>query len=227
MIFKKIVEIAAAVIVSLGGGGAIVFTLSGYLGKIWADRSPEDLRQEHTKLNVKLAHKLALVTEQANHLYQMAALEHQIRFSKLHETRGEVIAKLYSQLVDLQYAGQRYVLIGGHEPDQPTRDREYSQTSAKMNEVFFFIEQHPIYLPEHICTLLKEFIDAIKGVVISVWVYGRWNHPTSQNLEKQNEIILKAAEAFEGRIPTLTSGLKDEFRKILGVDDPRNPDSLT
>ncbi len=60
---KDVFEVAAAVIVSLGGGGAIVFRLSGFLGKLWADRALqtqkeeserqlEEQRQQYAQLNI-------------------------------------------------------------------------------------------------------------------------------------------------------------------------------
>lgn len=179
MAFKDIVEIGASLIVSLGGGGAIVFGLSNYLGKLWSDRALEKQRQEYAKLNLELTHKLDLVTEQTKLFHQMAALEHQVRFSKLHEARAQVITDLYAQLVDLEYAGKRFVHFGGHERDQPTRDREYSETSAKAMEVFFFFEKHQIYLSESVCTLLKDFVETARKAVNAVHVYGPSNIPTS------------------------------------------------
>ena len=38
MSFEDVAKVGAAVIISLGGGGAIVFGLSGFLGKAWVDR---------------------------------------------------------------------------------------------------------------------------------------------------------------------------------------------
>ncbi len=36
--FEEILRIAATVVLSLGGGGAIVFALASWLGKIWASK---------------------------------------------------------------------------------------------------------------------------------------------------------------------------------------------
>lgn len=52
-------RVATAVIVALGGGGAIVLALSNYIGKIWADRLMERDRYEHAKELAKLRADLA------------------------------------------------------------------------------------------------------------------------------------------------------------------------
>jgi hypothetical protein len=55
---KDILEVAFTVIASLGGGGAIVFGLSGYLGKTWADRALEKQKQQYAQLNIEFTNQL-------------------------------------------------------------------------------------------------------------------------------------------------------------------------
>lgn len=42
-------EIAQAVLLSIGGGAIIIFSLSGFLGKIWAKRILQNEKKEHDK----------------------------------------------------------------------------------------------------------------------------------------------------------------------------------
>jgi len=100
MNIQEVAATGAYVIGSLGGGGLIVFGLSNYLGKIWADRALENQRQEHAKQSLEFAHQLGLLTEQARNVLQIRATEHQVRFEKLHERRAEVIWDLYASLQD-------------------------------------------------------------------------------------------------------------------------------
>jgi len=46
---EEVTSIAATVLLSLGGGGAIVFGLSNWLGKVWADRMMEKERHVYAK----------------------------------------------------------------------------------------------------------------------------------------------------------------------------------
>jgi hypothetical protein len=102
---KDILEIAASIIVSLGGGGAIVFGFSGYLGKVWADRALEKQRQENAKLNLEATHQLGLLTERARSALQLRAIEHQVRFAKLYEKRANAIEELDKLAYELQIRG--------------------------------------------------------------------------------------------------------------------------
>jgi hypothetical protein len=51
---KEVVEIAATVIATLGGGGAIVLGPSGYLGRRWAEGALEKQRQEYAQLSIAI-----------------------------------------------------------------------------------------------------------------------------------------------------------------------------
>ena len=62
MNFKDVVEVGAAVITSLGGGGALVLGFSNYLGKIWADRALEKQRHEYSQLNIAFQNQLDMAT---------------------------------------------------------------------------------------------------------------------------------------------------------------------
>jgi hypothetical protein len=57
MTFGDVAKVGAAVIISLGGGGAIVFGLSGFLGKVWVDRLKGDIDARLQRLDSALKHR--------------------------------------------------------------------------------------------------------------------------------------------------------------------------
>jgi hypothetical protein len=135
-----------------------------------------------------------------------------------------VVAKLYALLVELQYAGQRYVFVGAYEPKP---DDEFSKTAAKAYEVFLFSEEHQIYLPDRVCTLLAEFRETVNKSVAGVQVYEKCTDGSANFRREKIQVLKGAAEAFQVHIPAVRIALKDEFRKILGVENSRTPDSQT
>jgi hypothetical protein len=148
----------------------------------------------------------------------MSALEHQVRFSNLYERRAEVIARLYALLVNLQNACQKFVFVGAYETDMTKRQEEFRKTREILNEVGLFFEGHQIFLSDNVSALLVEFFEAVGKPVASVWVYeGYTNGPPNFRAEKV-EALSKSAEAFKLQIPTIRAALRDEFRKILGVE---------
>jgi hypothetical protein len=64
MTVREAFEIAFAVLIALGGGGAIVFALSAWLGKVWADRLMIQERAKHDKELTVLSAELRHISEQ-------------------------------------------------------------------------------------------------------------------------------------------------------------------
>jgi hypothetical protein len=97
---KEIFEVALTVIGSLGGGGLIVFGLSGYLGKRWADRALEKQKQEYAQLNIAFTNQLDIATRRLQ-----IALDAQGLLLKLRiESEFERVKELWRRIVVLRDA---------------------------------------------------------------------------------------------------------------------------
>jgi hypothetical protein len=79
----------------------------------------------------------------------MAALEHQVRFSKLHERQGEVIAELYKLLLETSAIARGFIYNDTRNPTEAER------ANNKALQLYQFIEVNRLYLPESICSLLE------------------------------------------------------------------------
>ena len=60
MTIQQILSITSGVLLSLGGGGAILICLSGWLGKVWAERLMNKERQRHSEELARLRSDLML-----------------------------------------------------------------------------------------------------------------------------------------------------------------------
>jgi hypothetical protein len=87
-----------------------------------------------------------------------------------------------------------------------------------MNDLFFFIDQHRIYLPDSVCTLLDKFVNDVSGNVVNAGIFTRVQHPTVQTVQQSEDAFTKAYEQFEKDLPAARRVLEIEFRKILGVE---------
>jgi hypothetical protein len=223
MTLTELAEITTAILTSLGGGGLIVFGLSGHLGRVWADRALETTRQEHAELNLKIGHQLGLLTEQAKHTHEILALEHRVRFSNLHETRAERIAELYRRIVAQSWACQRYV----YQLSESNRQDRFFELEKGFEDFFLFAEASRIYLPEHVCTLIESLVKTVRKPVVDVYVYGDVDIRANDVVRTQKITAFKTAfEAFEAEIPAAKKALEDEFRKLLGVEDSPSTGSI-
>jgi hypothetical protein len=201
------------VITTIGGQGVLLAAVAWLFKAIVSNRLTLDAEKFKTRLkadaDIEIVHlKSAL---------QAAADERQVRFANLHEKRAGVLEELNNRLVDVQQEGERFVFVDGY-AEHGTQMEAYIKANEKLREFYIFVEKHRIYLPEHVCTLLKNFMEAVRKTVISVGVYGSIENPTQQTLEERNRILTGAFQAFEGRIPDARRALEEEFRRILGVE---------
>jgi hypothetical protein len=131
MTFLEILKIALAVIASLGGGGAIVFGLSGFLGKLWADRALETQKQEYARLNISFTHQLELASKQVQAELDRVGHLHKLRT----ESEFEKLSELWKTVARLRVAFRCLP----HTPyDSRSVDKEFHhQSCLKWSTQFF------------------------------------------------------------------------------------------
>jgi hypothetical protein len=100
--------------------------------------------------------------EQLKSSLEKTAFEHQVRYSKLHEKRAEVIAELHKRLVDAFWNGQRFVLTSENNPGLGQAE-EYAKARQHIQEFVNFFEIHQIYLPTRACALVEKFVSLSEG----------------------------------------------------------------
>jgi hypothetical protein len=202
------------VITTVGGEGVLLGAAAWLVKAIISNRLTLDAETFKTRLKADADVEI----ERLRSGLQKTAVEHQVRFAKLHERRAEVIAELYNRLVEAQQEGERFVFVGSY-AEQPEQKEAYNATAQKLRDLYFFVEKHRIYLPERVCTLLNNFMDPVRKTVIGVGVYSSFEYPTQQTSEAKNRLLLAASEAFEQKIPTARRAVEEEFRTLLGVEN--------
>jgi len=65
MTFEETIKIATTILLSLGGGGIIVFALSSWLGKVWANRIMAEERAKYERELTELRAKLERANEES------------------------------------------------------------------------------------------------------------------------------------------------------------------
>ncbi len=78
-------EIAQAILLSLGGGGAIILTLSSFLGKMWAQRILQEEKAEHNKELSRFKSQLDALVQKRSLNYQQKIELYKVTSSPLVE----------------------------------------------------------------------------------------------------------------------------------------------
>jgi len=92
------------------------------------------LTREVESFKMGLKRDADAANERLKNSLQIVALEHQIRFSKLHEKCAEVIGELYTRLIDVEKGFGQFVVLDGHETDSQKQKAARRKTNDAMYE---------------------------------------------------------------------------------------------
>ena len=202
-------------LLTVGGGTGASFAIAYLLKSIINHGLTRDIETFKARLQADATKE----AENLKHSLEKIAVEHQVRFANLHAKRAEVIAEIYTKMVDAEQKGQRFAYVEGYE-DRLARQEAYSETMTTIVELYYFIEKRRIYLPENVCSLLKSFVDTVRKSVIGMNIFAPLE-PAAHNpqvFEQKMKVLLDVNEAFEKSIPAAREALEKEFRSILGAE---------
>jgi hypothetical protein len=141
---KDVAETAVAILASLGGGGAIVFGLSGYLGKQWADRSLAKQHQEYARLNIEFQSKVDV-------LGLVHKLRTQEEFTRL-EGLWKAVANVQNYLGGLAQLG---LTLSYEDKDEQRRWEAQNRRMFEdfLNNAQMFLRENWLFIPTPIAHL--------------------------------------------------------------------------
>ncbi len=157
--------------------------------------------------------------QQLSHNLEKSTIEHQVRFSKLHEKRAEVIAELYSLLVQAYWDISSFtspVELAG----EADKKEKYVTAMNASADFYGYFEKHKIYLPEKLCSQVDGFAQEMRKKAIGFGVYVKYDDKAmpDSTYEKKHQKWIEAWEYFDKHAPEARSVLENELRNILGGD---------
>ena len=208
MSLKEALETAGSVLVSLGGGGAIVLALSGWLGKVWAERFLEKDRAAHAAKIELLKNDLDRTTRQ----YQ-AEIEKTLFVTKTHfESEFAILREIWQRVSEVRVSMLRLRPSKGF-PNEPHEQVQYMQQnypifSNDLEALLHAVDHNSPFYPQEIFTLLDELIvlaqierDDVQGgadVFTPVWF-----HRAAANHAKYLKMAQKISVAIRDRLSKL------------------------
>ncbi|MDD1620255.1 MAG: hypothetical protein LUQ11_02145 [Methylococcaceae bacterium] len=199
MTWEESFRFVAAVLTSIGGGVAIVFGFSSWLGKVWASRI---LSREKYELE-KLRH------------------EHEVRFSKLHLERAEAIKELAQCLQQLD--DSLHSFLKDFQPvNEPDLEKKVSKSIELHNEFVAAYKKHRIFFSRETEELMHRLALCSRDTFIDIQTYPvSVDHVefrmTPELLKNRDQCWQNARKAFQEDILKLKEALEDTFREILGI----------
>jgi len=142
---------------------------------------------------------------------ELATIEHQVRFSNLHEKRALVISKLFELISEAHQLTKSFTSPLGF----AGQDKEFDNALKKSFELSDFADKNRIYFPENICGAIEELILSIRQPTIALGIALQHD----ENLKKEKlDAWIKAWQTIDEKVPPIRKKLESEFRRILGSD---------
>jgi hypothetical protein len=204
------------VIVAAVLGNAAVLAVLGFLAKALLEQL---LQRDSRRFEVELKAKADSAIEQLKSDLQIRTIEHQVRFSQLHETRANVIAELNGLVVEALWEAESFLspMQWAGEPDKREKERV---AMSKLVELFRYFDKHRLYLPTELCDVVAKLVMDVRMHVIRFGTYLTLDESALQEhtRKEKHEVWMAGWDAIKNQVPTVRKQLEDSFRALLAAD---------
>ncbi len=203
------------IIVAIGGSGVLFAAMAWLARSIINHFLSKDL--ENFKLILQKESQQELMHLQSS--LQLIQLEHQVRFTKLHENRAGIIAEIYSMLVNLHRTASTFIRMYRSVDD--TKNKENIKQLWGSLDIFTeYFEKHRIYFNQNTCSEIDCLINALSKAVSTLVFVNQEAGAIEVTIDQVYTEWDKAMTTMEGDVPKIKKSLEESFRELLGVLTP-------
>ncbi|HTS23178.1 MAG TPA: hypothetical protein VMN79_15365 [Casimicrobiaceae bacterium] len=202
------------ILLAFGGNAALIAVLA-----VIAKSFLEKLIVRDTKrFEAELKAKADVAIENLKSELQLKAIEHQVRFSRLHEKPAVVIADLYGHLVEALWEAESF-LSPMEWAGEPNKKEKHATAMNKLVDLYRYFDKNRIYLPGPICDSLEKLGQDVRMQVIKFGVWVRFDDRslTGDSQKQKTEAWDSGWNAIKNQIPLARTRLEEEFRLLLGA----------
>jgi hypothetical protein len=194
---------------TFGGQTALLAAVAYLIKTLVSSRLEKDA--EAFKADLKRNSDIEI--ERLKNALQMTALEHQVRFSKLHERRAEVIGELSQGIQAARSAVTNLVR-------NPGDAEQLEATQTLTSDLLMCIRENQVIFPRDLVKRLDRYSErlyamaAVFGISWKLWFVGN-EIPTPEKKAIQDKMLADASSALEGEIADLQNKLIEDLRELL------------
>jgi hypothetical protein len=180
-------------------------------------KSEYDQKLETHKAQLKAQSDVEI--EQLKSRLSVAAAQQQVRFSRLHEKRAEVITEVYASLNSLLGAVAEYTAV--FEPAGiPPREERAKKSVEALNKFMVLYRDNRIFIPRPTTVKLDQIQSAIRGAFIEFqWGVDYVARSTRQSGDTDK--WQKVSQTLEDVSKVALIELEDDLRRLLGEEAER------
>ena len=196
---------------------AAILAVLGWLAKALLEKV---LARDSTRFEIEVKAKADAAIEEFKNQLQLRSLEHQIKFTKLHEKRAATIAEMNSLLAEVTWEADNFLSIMEFS-GEPGKPEKHAAAMNKLTEFFRYFDKNKIYLPASLCEPIERVALEVRQHVIKfgVYVHLKQREPLLPHTQKEmSDAWLSGWNALRTQIPVTRTQLENEFRSLLTPD---------
>lgn len=199
-------------------GNALALAVLGWLAKSLIQNLLTKDLAEH-RIRLELENQRA--SQAFGHELALAAQEHDITFSKLHERRAEVVARLYELLSITAEKGNHYATPISYS-NEPSKPELFVIFANAFNDSAKYFYSHKLFLPEESCNKIEGLFEGLKAHSSKMNIYMGMaeQHKSSEMEIKSLDAWNDAWKYFVHDLKPAMALLERDFRLLLGDKSP-------
>ncbi len=172
-------------------------------------------------------HGLNFEVEKFRHELNTSSVEHQIKYSKLYEERGQVVKLTYRFLLDLETSlANLTTLFQG--PDWITDIEREKSANESISNLRKYLAQNRIFFSENLCKKIESILSDSHTIAVDMYLAksreSRNQKYNKQGIDLSREELLNPSdmwhevdERVQTEIKAAMLDLAEEFRILIGV----------
>jgi len=153
--------------------------------------------------------------EKYKHELKEVLIKREITYKNLQEKRIEIIAQIYSLLVESIYSVEKYCSPIGN-LDNKTGEI-YKDAIRVLVNFFKYFDKNRIYLSEELCLIIDTAIKELRNATEDIYSNAQIAKITNDNLEATKVWMDHWTNFKNKQNPSVRTELENEIRKLIGV----------
>ncbi len=191
----------------IGGSAVLIVAIAWLIRNLISQLLTKDIEKYKFELKRDADKEIESLRASLN----LEALTHQIRYSKLHDKRAQIIAELYGRLYEFQWAVSAF-LRDFDKDNEDNKTQSVQELDNKSYEFKDYFDKHRIYFTENICSTVDELVNALYSAYVPLETRDRSD-------DKLKQVWGECADTVRNKYPAIKASLESDFRTILGVSE--------
>ena len=189
--------------------------IGAYCGAYFKKRGKEKAIQASFDKVLNRLKVTTSLTEEIKASIGISTLEHQIRFSKLHEKRIEIIEGLYHRLTRIEKTGREFICYNVHSREI---GEQFHKAQKAISEFIDYSKLNKFWVAKELFDEIEKVALRIDKIVHGDIFYSAVDPLKTQALTKQMKNHRAAIDEINKEIPKAKEKIIESIRKVLDPD---------